>query len=302
MVRLILVALVVASVACGTNSDDETAATTVVVPAQDEIDAWFAAYSPDGQRIAWYGYDFGHRERVGLVDDRELVPLTDVSMDAADFAWMPDSEALLVAHWERGGTTLAVVDLEGRVRRQIELSKRLFAASSGMFVLNRDTAIMSAMTTRNDRPLDLYRIDLDSGTVENLTKTYPLSETWPVPIDESRWLITAGLFARDEGGPSGWMGIFDASTGETERLTDAAHFVDSATIAPGSSTAVFDTTFQRDTGLWTMDLDGGEPEQLLDSTEVAWPAISPDGKRVLLKVVGSPAHSGPFVEVSVPSE
>lgn len=258
-------------------------------------------FSPDGEHVAWFGTDNRFRPRVGIVDDGRLIPLTPSSMRAADVAWMPDSDALLVAHQHDRRTKLAVVDLEGRILDRIEPSERIVSDWSGMFVLDDDTAVISAMTTWGTMsPTDLYSVDLKTGATENVTRSRRLSEHWPVWIDDSRWLFTGGLITTQQGGPTGWAGVFYPDTGEHERLTEPSFFVDVATIVPGSSRVVFDTAFQDDQGIFETDLFGSEPVRLLEVREMTQPAISPDGRRLLLHEVGTPGNPGGFVEFELP--
>ena len=72
--------------------------------------------------------------------------------------------------------------------------------------------------------------------------------------------------------------------------------MDAATIVPGSSRVIFDTAFQDDRGVWETDLLGSTPKQLLEVTEVRHPAVSPDGRRLILHEVGVPGDPGGLVQ------
>lgn len=303
-VPLLLVLLVGA--ACGPGTSGPQAAppaTESVVTPPDGWDPWVPSYSPDGSRIAWFGYDDRYRPRVGVVEDSSLEALTPPSMRAADLAWMPDSNGLLVAYQEDRRTKFAVVDLEGTVVDRVDPKRRIVSESTGMVVLDDRTVVVSATTTWGEMsPADLYRVDLATGEVENITATSTVSEEWPEPLGGSRWLISGGLLTTQEGGPTGWAGIFDAETRKTTRLTGPSFFVDKATRVPGTSRVVFDTSLRNDRGIWETDLSGSKPQQLRSATEVRWPVVSPDGRNVLFKVIGTPSDPGDFVRFELPSD
>jgi hypothetical protein len=301
---MVALVLSIVTVACGPAAPIMEGAPTgrVYLEPPPGWDPNVARFSPDGRHVAWYGTDSSYRPRAGLVEDGRLIPLTPRSMRTVDYAWMPSSDALLVAY-NRGRTTkFATVDLDGRVTKRIIPSTRLVSDTTGMFVLNERTAVISAMTTWGRMaPTDLYSLDLTTGNVKNLTSTPNRSEMWPAPIDGARWLITGVLLSTQKGGPVGWAAIFHTTNGTQTRLTEPSHFVDVAVIAPHSTRVLFDTPFQRDRGIWETDLRGSDPRQLLPVTDVTWPAISPDGKRLLLNDVGTPGHPGGFVEFDVPA-
>jgi hypothetical protein len=178
----------------------------------------------------------------------------------------------------------------------IKPDKNLASDMTGLTVLRGDRfAVLSAMKSAGAvRPTDLYRIDLGTGRTVNLTGTPRLSEDWPHQIDRTRLLFTGGLLPEQTGGPTGWVGIFDLKKQSSVRLTGEHFLMDSATIAFGGNTAYFDTTYHNDTGIWSLDLKGGEPQNILPQRDVVWPAVSPDGQSLLVKRVGTPGHHGPY--------
>src|SRR2546422_10028980 len=74
--------------ACSAGRPARPEPTITILAQQGEWSPLFAIASPDGTKIAFWGYDPTNRTRIGLVESGRLVPVTPDGMNALDFAWM----------------------------------------------------------------------------------------------------------------------------------------------------------------------------------------------------------------------
>lgn len=268
------------------------------VSAPEGWDPWHSGFSPDGELLAFFGFDAEYQPRIGLVAGGELIATTKRSVAPSDFAWMPDSESVLVAYGRPSAPSkLGIFDLDGELVRDVPLAKSFRAELTGMAVSpDGSFAVVSAMQAGGEEhPAELLEVDLRTGSVRNVTDTPTVSEEWPVFVRADELILTARTIARGSSDPNGWVAALSLATGTQRRLTSPGLVVDSATARFGGDDAIFNIgLFGQEKGLWSVPLDGGAPERVISVDRVRWPTLTPDGKGLLVKVVGSPTRPGGY--------
>lgn len=131
------------------------------------------AFSPEGERLAWLGYDdqrlgYHNTELYLMGDDgtpRSLTADLDRSID--DFAWDADGDALYIQYSDRGNGVIDRIDLDGTRTRLVDrvggtTLGRPYA--SGSFDAGDDRLVYTMTTPAH--PADLVRADLRRRSVE----------------------------------------------------------------------------------------------------------------------------------------
>ena len=134
----------------------------------------YPAVSPDGSKLAFLAQGPTHTPRVGvisLVDSSEAVPVTPVDTRVAAFAWMPNSRELLIGSGPAAGPTeLSMVDLRGRIVREVPAGEQFRIGMQGLAVAPDGRSAAAAV--RDVGPFDgpgwIVTIDLRSGDVGKL--------------------------------------------------------------------------------------------------------------------------------------
>jgi hypothetical protein len=146
----------------------------------------YATYSPNGERLAVMAFDDEADLRLGLVQGNREIRFLQAIEGIQDYAWMPDSSHLLLAVGKpMGFATLIVTDLEGMIVRTIAPTRSMTLAQSGLTVDPSGAfAVASALAVGGLQEQDLYRIDLETGATERLTRTPAIVESFPLLTED----------------------------------------------------------------------------------------------------------------------
>lgn len=308
---LALVAAVLAAAAgCGGGQDAaKPSKGKPALPETSDLDR--GSYSPDGKTIAYRRVTKGEFARVGVGVEGDAKPhwITPTAIDATDFAWLPDSNRLLIAFRPHPADPLqgarserfAVFDRSGRRVRSIRLDRPLRVESTGIAVAGdgRTAVIAAAGPGRLDVPTDLYTVDLATGGTRRLTKTPSRSEINPVFVNSSEIAFTA---AADPKAASGSIAMLTLSGGAVRTLSLPDQYATAAALWPAKSALLY-SGFGRDDGdrgLFSVPIAGGKPHLVL-SGEFDYPSLSPDSRLVLVSVVGHPGGFGRLEQQALPT-
>jgi dipeptidyl aminopeptidase/acylaminoacyl peptidase len=252
-----------------------------------------AVFSPDGEALLVSG-QIGHDYYVlGLARDGRAERLSVEGMDVVGFGWMPDSRSVLVADAsvsdvlddEPDHTALYEVGLDGNIRREIEMDRQLRVSNLAVSH-SGDYAILSAVPPMPAvvAPTDLYRLDIDTGKVEQLTDTPETYEEEPLILtDDSVVFVTHEAVARiSDDGALTTLAIADGPasptiTADGEQLLFAARV----------------PTLGRTIGIYRVPVAGGDPEYL--DIQGRYPAASSTRPGFVVFVPGSPSRGGDLV-------
>lgn len=135
-----------------------------------KVNNWGGRWSPDGQTIAFISQQSGWNEVwLGRPDGEGVRQLTHLGQDVADLAWSPDGGRIACTVNEEGAYHLGLLDAQtGDVtflRREFGLHSRPHWSPDGAF--------LTFEYEDWSRPPDLYRLELDSGRVTQLTFSNP---------------------------------------------------------------------------------------------------------------------------------
>lgn len=154
------------------------------VPLTDQAitgQAWYPKWSPDGQQIAFMGYqDRGpgrihHQIFVMNADGSDLIQLTDVDSSAVFPIWSPDSQQLIISVKEVIDRTEFlqdyVIDVENKTMSQLlhfDYSSLTFYMILGWLPDSKHIVIASNRDTQ-DPKLDIYLASIDGTEWRRLT-------------------------------------------------------------------------------------------------------------------------------------
>jgi hypothetical protein len=261
----------------------------------------YAAYSPSGE-IGALGYDPRFRLRL-RVQEGERWRTVELPAALSDFAWMPDSRSILAAVGKpMKPSSLMVVDLDGELQSSIQPTDPLVIEETGMVVQpNGQAAIVAAVDQRARRAgTDLFRIDLEDGSVRRLTETPSLREEYPVLNDSIVYYSAASI---DRSGSS----IFRSPTtdGEAELISPAEYWFDRPAVGAGSST-VYASGFPLSSPLsWEVyrRVETTDPTPFTGiEGPLRWVTISPDGREFTATEVAGPGEPGWLVTMPITDE
>ena len=229
MVRAQLIKVLVASLlvtaACGDPSSDESTQTNVQQSTLLDDAAWspfYARMSPDGELLAFMGYPVYAGPTIGIVRSGQVTAtLKDPKLAASDFAWMPDSDRLLVSFGSGARHRLALFGTDGSLLREVPVDRPYATEISGIAV---DPSGTTAILSAQDRggtfgESDLLEVDLASGDSRYLTSTDDMSETWPVFINEDELAYVRGGLTWKDGSSFGEGVIWDRRTDRQRVVT-----------------------------------------------------------------------------------
>jgi hypothetical protein len=150
-------------------------------------------FSPDGSKLLVLSAD-----SVSIATGGRLTQLNEDGDEVLDAAWMPGSNAILVAYGPVGSDRMLVLDLGGRSLGSIKLNPPVaIAADLGMAVApNGRTAVVTTRTAGNGvgavDKVGLARVDLGSGAVDAITPRSGDELSHPVWFGNTQLLVDVG--------------------------------------------------------------------------------------------------------------
>jgi hypothetical protein len=231
--------------------------------------------------------------RLALVEGDTSKPLEMVK-DLVDYAWMPDSETLLVATGKPMGlSTFRVIDLSGREIRSVVPTLEIVLAQTGMSVSPGGRfAVVSALATDDLNEQDLYRVNLMSGKTTRLTTSVDIIETFPTVRDSRDIVFTATTTDRTRSVVVSWR------DDRRRVLSQPEMWVDRATV---SASGVIMSGFPAESRLaWRAYLVNSEAVEIDGTNGMRWITSPPDGSEVAGTVAEGIGSGGQVVIVSTP--
>jgi hypothetical protein len=232
-------------------------------------------WSPDGTHlltISARGVGEARRGRVRLI--------TAPGSRAVDAAWLPGSNAVLVAEGPVPTGQLAVLRLDGSSLGVVPLRPSFGVGNGrGMAV---DDAGGRAVVTRVERDpfvangrTDLMLVDLGTGTTRPVLETAGTDEDHPVFVGPELVAFTS----RPVSGGDGAVVVLDLSTNQVRVLSP--HGVDATSVGAVADGAW--VTYTADRKLGAVPTTGGPPVRLADvPSGASVTAVRPDGRAALV--------------------
>lgn len=260
------------------------------------------SFSPDGRTVAYRGVSRGEFARVGVGVGRggSARWVTSTRIDATDFAWLPDSRRLLIAFRRHPRDPLegaryeqfAIFDLQGRLLRRVAVDRRLRVESTGLAVApdGRTAVLAAAGPGRLDVPTDLFRVDLATGRTVRLTNTPTVYETNPAFVSPSALALTKSVELKSANGA---IALLQLATRRALPLTPPAQYATAAAAWPHHRQILYSASDRAggSRGLYAVGLSKLRRRLVLGGA-FDYPSASPDGRRVLVSVLGQPGAFG----------
>jgi hypothetical protein len=253
-----------------------------------------ATLSPDGREVAFWGMDPDGDFVIGIGRNGKPVPVTPSTMQASDYAWMPDSRCLLVSYRVGNQDQLAIFDLDGRIVRKLRTTTAFRNEFDDGMTVRSDgkTAIIAGMAPgQGTEPTDLLEVDLQSGRVTALTHTAGISYFFPNFADSHDVVLVAGT-ANSPDAPSPELRLLDRTTGVMRKLSQSSQAVVSASAPYGLKEVVYEVFGgYGNSSLWLVPIPDGIPREL-QGHGYLWPSLDPTGQWILVGEVGTPSSPG----------
>jgi Tol biopolymer transport system component/DNA-binding winged helix-turn-helix (wHTH) protein len=241
------------------------------------------SFSPDGEAVAFSakmegesGYDiYLKRER-----SQDPVRLTQDPADEYHPTFSPDGRSVAFVRSTEDSSAVLVVPLLGGSEQLLVNFGKSEVGSLDWSPDGQRLAI-SAKTT----PFESFRIVVvgsDSATVHQLTEPprYEFGDVFPAYSPDGRYLA----FARGVTENLQDVFVYDFRDESIRQVTNDSTGIEGLDWMPDSRSIVFASQRQDPSGLWMIDLDGGEPTILgppLPRTRYESPTVSPDGRKIV---------------------
>jgi hypothetical protein len=291
--RLGVVAALALATACSGAAEQHEAAPIEIGIDDNELDQ-YGRWSPDGRHFALLIDHVLVGGTVELADDNRRT-ITNTDLDVTAFAWMPDSQSLLVAYAEPRRvlgqsldapthTPLAVVALDGTVTKRINVTPQL-RVWYGISV-RQDGAIATIGggppgPAGFDFDSSLWTIDLSTGDTSEL----PVNTNGPI-FDPS--YIDGEVVVAMVNGPDGIGGTDDnhlvavnTTDSTTWRVTPTDDQVTAFSVRPCAGTVVYSSSGKLrgygDLPVYERDLHGESPSHPVGRILAGDVFANPDG-------------------------
>lgn len=240
--------------------------------------------------------------------------ITPRDIDVADFAPMPEADAILVSYKPSSDeltegpdppfSSFAIYDLSGRRLQTIKSPRKWIDAQAGMAVRPDGRMAVVGSLTRDQLQADLVEFALDGSMMRNLTNTAKSCEGPGQYLDSETLLFDSGICATAGGPEDGWIGTMNLRTRAVRKLTPDSQVAATPSAAPGSDLVVYEAYptegIREERGIWAIRPDGSERRLLLPVSGV-YPSLHPKGDRVLYLEVGAPGEPGRLRLATLPT-
>ena len=249
-------------------------------------DAVQATFSPDGQRLAFWGVRTGSGERdiwtIG-VDGGEPIAVTEQGPVDWNPVWSPDGRFLYYSSDRDGNMNLWRIPIdqttgEPRGRPQPVTtgvgawSQHLSLSSDG-----RHIAYASKLFSQNPQKVPFEpSTGVVTGQPQWISRGSISLETCSPSADE-QWLVCQMMGKQED------IAVIRADGSERRQLTDDPYKDRHPRWVPGGDEIVFYSDRSGSYEIWAINGDGSGLRQLTDTPGVStiWPLVSPDGTRLL---------------------
>ena len=272
-------------------------------------------------KIAYTGIEKGSVNIFVMTPDRTYQKQL-TSGSGASFLpqWSPDGKLVAYFHYDapKDITTIWVADATG------EQAPRLVSPATGVKTADRlswsadNHFLVYQDIQSNSNQRDVYRLDITTGAIVNLTSDSIKFDTLPTWSPAGKWIaFVSDRTNANKGSDSIWIMTPDGKNAkELTKLAGTWENTKPAWSPDGKQLAFYRWTVQKNftapggpAGLWVMNVDGSNEQHLVDFTD--WlpsdaPVWSPDGKLIAFdygnkddtNVWVVPAQGGKPVQIS----
>jgi Tol biopolymer transport system component len=200
---------------------------------------------------------------------------------------------------------VALVDPESGTARGITIDEAVASTWSRITVSQDGRFAYYSAQTPSALQLagDVWRIDLETGSMENVTRS-ELGEAVPILLtDDQMALIEYTPLSIEQSGNGRVMVVLDLGSGERQRLTpdgQTVTFLDATGSGDWIVYSAFPENRREERAIWFVPSDGSSPPQLLLEDGGFDPQLSGDDRHILVRRVGGPNDPTVLEWVAVP--
>jgi len=244
------------------------------------IDAVQPAWSPVGERIAYWANTGGQRDiwTVPAGGGERVAVTQDLATDWSP-VWSPDGRTLYFSSDRNGSMNLwgVAIDPETGAVTGEPFPVTSGTRSVGYACLSAGGDRMVVMSY--DRTFDVTLYDMDAllqGRLEVQGTLPRQSNQWCAPSYDATWLACTTTGAQED------LVVVSRDGSETRRLMDDVHKDRGAVWSPDGQSLAFYSTRGGVWDYWWMRADGSGLKQLSEVSDFGGGAMSPDGKQLTL--------------------
>ncbi len=271
-----------------------------------------AKFSPDGNHLGVIAVDPSGQWLVGTADSGHVDKLA-LALDgkiAKDFAWMPDSQSVLVAVNDLGGTSttkIVCVRLDGATCSGVNVPGAWHHSNRGGMNVSPDGTKLAiqgfpgSLDNDDNKPSLVYVMTLASPTLTTLSGDVGKSKSGPVWLDSDHLVAVVG-----DVGPVGaapphgrLLNYTLGSTSAATPVTPDDLAVETEGSAPGG--VVYRASAATSTGargIYVYEMSTGKSRLLGDFAGDS-PTMAPDGSYFLYSSLGSPTQDAVITAVQL---